>query len=92
MIIEISKDEAIFIADLLSVVGGSPKNTRRAYADSLLDKLEDSGIYWDNSPYRAGLAGQLIKDMQIRQGGKGREGPKTVIYFTNMPGDDEGEI
>lgn len=45
VVLEMNEDEALFLADLLSRVGGSPDETRRKHQDSLTEAFENAGVY-----------------------------------------------
>lgn len=47
--LELTDDEAQFIVDLFSKIGGSPENSRRRHADDIRTALEDLGYSWSFS-------------------------------------------
>ncbi len=40
--LNLSEDEMVFIRDVLNMVGGDPKNSRRKYADGILEAIYQS--------------------------------------------------
>lgn len=61
--INLSKDEAQMLADVLSMVGGNDKTSRRRFQDTVSRKLEklgvpanfDTGVYGTNPDRRGGI-------------------------------------
>lgn len=49
--LDITKEEAQFIADVTSKIGGSTQRSRRRHADALAAALRSAGISWTSSPH-----------------------------------------
>lgn len=64
----LNEDEAQFVADLLSCVGGSPDRSRRKHSRDLLRALSAVGVHYNAEPYTGKAA-----DMQ----------PGSAVYFTD---------
>jgi len=44
VVLEMSEDEALFLADILSRIGGNPELTRRRHQESLTQALKNAGV------------------------------------------------
>lgn len=71
--LELSREEAVFLVELLGMVGGSQTHSRRRYADGITNALRDLGVcetrftddnYPDDIDFDRGGASIYFKDFQ----------------------------
>lgn len=65
VILSLSENEALFLADLLMYVGGCPESSRRRHADSIRRALDRENIASDTDRRRADFDGRIYVTDQV---------------------------
>ncbi|TCC19934.1 hypothetical protein [Kribbella sindirgiensis] len=65
VVLDLSENEALFLADLLMYVGGCTKSSRRRHADSIKGALDRESIASDTDRRRADFDGRIYLADQV---------------------------
>lgn len=77
VILELTHDEAEFLADLMACIGGSSTSSRRKYQGTISCALADAGYNFEDSRYRKRGESLPCADMDDKIGGGKYQG----IFF-----------